>query len=759
MRLNQTKVFSKLIKLWEAVVLICAMAFLCSCGSFNAETEKNRTESADLANCVFEFKDLGINLFKNSDYLSLDYDKDGIYGLKSTNSEGHINYSLIRLRNGETRAEEILIGSGNTRFDYLTTDKNGYFYVLRTVYPDNMGLQNATDDYVYNGKGEKKLVKYSPSGDEVWAVELTKEDMSAYIKDMAYLKGTGILTYSAEGFSLYDEATGESQHIDMEYNGDIHKDRILLTAASGKVYTAETDSKWRYVIYEFDNKKLTLENKSYLPEDVSVGAKLYTGLTYEFYYTDDNGLYAFDIGDVSSKKICDFAESGFYADDTLLFCETSKGEFEIIAYYDSGNGRAFSMKKKDSQKDDKKVIKVGITQNDATVRQQVIEFNQENLQYNIKLIDYTDTSFSGFHSVYSRILEDIESGNGPDIMILNSYADLCDFTKKGYLEPLDDYLKNDTDIVAAQYLENITNALKQNDKQYSIMPYFTINTCVAAKDVIGDETVSLSNYRNLCNKHNIKPQNMMGNVYFEGVETLYATSGFDFINFDDKTCDFQNYNFLNLITLIREIKRADDNGGRNLSEDCYVEKKAMLLPYHISNFEDYRIIKDGYFDTEISFNGYPVRDDGISYIDPGMLLCINSKSENKEIAYRFIRYFLLDEYQYSVDWGFPVNMRALDSLMDKSTQAKYYIDETGKRVNTISTITIGSKKLLISPLSSNEAGEMRAFIYSLDTLQYRDPEIVSMISESVKPYYIGELTAEKASLHVQHRIEKYLSDK
>ena len=252
---------------------------------------------------------------------------------------------------------------------------------------------------------------------------------------------------------------------------------------------------------------------------------------------------------------------------------------------------------------------------------------------------------------------------------------------------------------------------------------------------------------------------MMGNVYFEGVDTLYSTSGFDFIDFENEVCDFQNYNFLNLITLIREIKRAEDAGVRTLNEDCYIEKKALLLPYHISNFEDFRIIQDGYFESEISFNGYPAKEGGISYIDPGMLLSISSKSENKEKAYEFIRFFLLDEYQYNIEWGFPVNKNALNAMMESSTEAKYYIDESGQRINTISTITIGSRKFLISPLSEEEAEKMKEFICSLDTLQYRDNEIVNMITESVRPYYTGEMTAEKASLYVQHRVEKYLSEK
>ena len=639
------------------------------------------------------------------------------------------------------------------------TDKNGNFYVLRTVYPYNPGLTNTREDNAYKGKGVKKIVKYSPSGDEIWAGDITDKDASSYIKDMAYVKGSGILTYSAEGFSIYDEMTGEGHPIEMEKKGDIHKDRKLITSEEGKVYVLETDSKWRYVLYEYDSKKKTLTKKTLIPEDAAVGAEFFTGLSYKFYYLKDNCLYGFNPGDKKSDKICDFPDSGFYADDILHLLETKEGEFQIIARFSSGSGGAFSMEKAENGNYGKKVITIGIFRDDNDIKEQVIKFNQENSEYNVRLFDYSNTSVSGYHSVYDRIVADLENGEAPDILILDSFAKLSRLSEKGYLEPLDEYIKNDDEISQINYLSNINKTLSENGAQYAVMPYFTINTCAASKDVFGGEAISLSNYRNLCNRHNIRAHNMMRNVYFEGVDTLYETSGFNFIDFDSGTCDFQNYNFINLITLIREIKRAEESNTKVLDENCYREKKAMLLPYNITCFQDYRIIRNGYFDSDIFFNGYPSAEGGISYIDPGILLTINSKCENKKEAFNFIKYFLMDEYQYSIDWGFPVNEGALMTLMEQSTTAKYYIDDSGKRVNTNSQITIGSKSIIISPLSYKEAEEMRAFIASLERLQYRDPEIIKMMAQSLSLYYGGEIAAEKAALIVQDKIEKYFEEK
>ncbi|SEL63602.1 ABC-type glycerol-3-phosphate transport system, substrate-binding protein [Butyrivibrio sp. ob235] len=748
---------SNLIKWGKAVVLLCTMAFLCSCANFGDDDDRAQKTGADVY--VYDFEDLGIELLKNNEYISLNYDSSGIYGLKKSNNDGHINYSFSRIKNGQTRAEEILIGSGNTRFDYLCTDNNDNFYVLRTIYPDKKGVDNINDDYEYSGKGEKKLVKYSPSGDQIWAAALTTQDAAGYIRDMAYVKEIGILTCSTEGLSLYDELTGEGKAIVSKDKGDIHGDRELLVSPDGTVYAVETDSSWKYIVYEFDTKKMNLGKKYNIPKEVPMGAKFFTGTDNDFYYIDKNCIYAFNKGDEKTRKICDLIDSAFYADNIVLLFEKSEDEYEIIADYNTASSRAFSMRKKDSQSDEKKSITIGITTSDSYVRQQVNIFNQENREYNIILTDYTENSLLGYHSAYGRLLEDMQKGKGPDILILSSYSDMCDLRSKGFLEPIDSYLRNDVEISSNKYIENIAGAIKENGKQFAIMPYFSINTCAASSEFLGDEAVSLSNYRNLCNKHNVKIQNVMGTMNFAGADILYETSGFDFIDIKEKTCDFQNYNFINLISLIREVKRAEDSDiYKPLDSNCYIENKSMLLPYVISSFEDYRIIRDGYFKSDIFFNGYPSIGGGISYIEPGMMLSINSRSEYKEKAYEFIRYFLLDEYQYSIEWGFPVYENALDLLMDKSTRARYYIDDSGKRVDTNSTITIGKREFVITPLTTSEASYMKEFICSLNKLQYRDPEIVSLISESVKPYYIGDITAEKASSLVQHRIEKYLKD-
>ncbi|WP_044915381.1 ABC transporter substrate-binding protein [Butyrivibrio sp. WCE2006] len=739
---------------------VSSMLFVCSCGSYENSilNTYDKAENGDnnAYEYVYEFNDISFNMSSNSEYTCVESNKDGIYGLKKTSSEGHTNYSFLSLKNDDTKPKETFIGSGNYDFEKVIMGSDGCFYVIRTFYPEKSAVQETGSDNSLSKTGTRRLVKYSSSGDELWKTFLLDSDKNANSRNIAYLKNKGILIYTKTGFSFYDENTGKGKFLEIEDKGNVHNDRILITGQDGKVFVFETDSEWNYVIYEFDVKKMTLKNKKDAPDGVYTSSYLFTGISYDFYYVDNECVYGFNFGDKSVDKICSFIDSGFYIDNTVMFNEISPGNFRIIASYNEDTGKIYSMTKKEKNTDDKTVITIGTAFTDENIKKRIIDFNQNNDKYMIKVKEYSEGGYSSYYSVYKSMNEDIESGNAPDILVLSSYSSIDSYISRGFLEPLDSYLKKDTEIQKNDYLDNITELQKRNGKTYMIIPFFSVDTCAVSKNHLDGTSVSLQNYRNLCNKHNIKIQYMLGDVHFEGIDDFYTTSGFDFIDFENNTCDFENYKFVNLLIYLREIKKLEDNKGPRIGQDSYRNENALLLPYFITSFEDYKIIKDGYFGEDIVFNGYPSIDGGSSYINPWMMFAISSSSKNKEIAWEFIRYFLLDEYQYSIDWGFPVNEKALDIMMDASCHEKYYIDENGHKIITKSKTTIGDRIYSIKSLNKKEATELKSFIIKINKLRHQDTELIGIISEVANHFYNEEITAERASTLIQHRVEEYL---
>ncbi len=736
-------------------VMVLSMTFSCACGKSGSTSQK-----VDLNTEIntYEFKDLGINISSDSEYSNFTFDKNGMYCLRMTKSDGHSTYSFSRVRNDEKKAEEILLESGNVNLECLTMGDEGCFYAIRTIYPDKIASLNTPDDNSYTGNGEKRLVKYSSSGDEIWAAALTDNDENSHILDIAYIKGKGIITYSQYGgYSLYDEDNGHVSLLKIKEEGNLHGDRRFFTSADGRVFVGETDGKWKYFLSELDQKKLTLGKKHYAPSDIANGSNLFPGITYDFYYLNNNYIYGFNVGDGSLKKICCFEDYGFYSDSTLLLYEYAQGTFRLVSNYGADTIKTTEISKRNTQSNVKEIITIGTAFTDEYVKKRIVDFNESSDEYFIKVKNYAEEGYTSYYSIYQAMNKDIEEGNAPDIMVLNSYASIDSYISEGLLEPLDAYIENDEDITDRKYLKNINSLLSRNGKQYMVMPSFKVATCAASNSLLEGKEITLSNYINHCNKHNIKLQNMMGTKTFDSAEDLYTACAFDFIDFENNTCNFKNYKFIDLLIFIRELKRAQEHNNQKIDDNCFRDKKALLQSCFITSFEDYRIIKDGYFSADVVFNGYPGKDRGLSYIDPGMLFGISSLSSNKEAAWEFIRYFLLDEYQYKIDWGFPVNEDAFNALMEKSEQDKYYIDDSGRKITTNSTVIIGDREITITPLNRNEAESFKTFICSIDRLRHQDTEIIKIISEAAKPYYNGEITAEKASSMIQHRVEKYLS--
>ena len=122
------------------------------------------------------------------------------------------------------------------------------------------------------------------------------------------------------------------------------------------------------------------------------------------------------------------------------------------------------------------------------------------------------------------------------------------------------------------------------------------------------------------------------------------TRNFDqFINYEKKTCDFKNNNFIQLVTDLKNLmgKNTASNNvsyGIDLKKDAYDSQKYLF--------------QDGYTDFYLlkykEFSGFRhfiplATPDGKVYIYPVTKFCISEQSANKELAWEFIKFLTLPE--------------------------------------------------------------------------------------------------------------------
>lgn len=615
---------------------------------------------------------------------------------------------------------------------------------------------------------ESTIVKLSPTGELIWEKPLTEEDAKGYVQSIRYVDGKGIITNCNGEFSLYDENTGEGKSICTRHEADAedYYYATLYKMMNGDLYLCEDSwgSDGKVALVKFNKEKLDFDEELSLPEGIYGGDSLQPGRAYDFYVNDNSEIRAFNIGDEKAELICDFTASDILVDYLNYVTDTPDGKLFIAINADDGTTSLAYLSKVDPKDvTEKETLTIGTIFIPNSIRQQVVKFNRTNDKYRIKIVDYSETDAGDNSDAYmdaaNQIGLDLTQGKAPDMLVIDYNMPADSYAEKGALEPLDPYFEADSEISASDFLENVMEATKVGDKMYSIIPSFNVQTCIAAKNKVNGTKVTLKNYKDICESNGIDPKLGMGTMTQDSAGQLYSTVGTQFVDFKNGSCSFDSQGFIDLLKFINDLPKDEDTEmDYEDSEAYYRENKALLMTYFISSFEDYQVLKKGYFGTEIEFNGFPSDDDAQSYISPYLQIAMNSDCKHKDVAWEFMKSFMTDEYQNKIEWSFPVKKTAMDALAAKAQEKPYYIDSKGKKVETSSTWSIGGIDVEIEELSKEETDELVNFVKSVNKTTLYEEKIVNIITEEADAYFEGQKTAEEVADIIQSRVSLYMSE-
>ncbi|WP_044914930.1 ABC transporter substrate-binding protein [Butyrivibrio sp. WCE2006] len=760
-----------------AIGMVCSMAFLSACGKKEGViTEGGDRPAKELdKDHVYSFEDIDIPTDKNSNVSKVCANKNGLFlSIYNYDAEaGDMKFYRFPYETGEM--EEVALGDKkNTSFDNMVCDDDGNIYAVEYIFNDEDTADEAADGEENEDYGssdtEYKLVKFSSDGKVVFEQPLTEEDSGSYVSSMAYAKGKGVLTCSESGVSLYDENTGEGKNIyKREAKENTYFDGNLFRTRNDDVYLIADEDGQGTTVSKLDPSSMTFaDTGEALPEDVYGGYGLYPGTSYDFYKYDSNGIYAFNIGDKKCTKICDFTASNALVEMVNFIGETPDGRLLIENSSIDGGVLSYLTKVDPSTVEDKEMITLGTVYMADQVRKQVVKFNKSSEKYKISIIDYADLveeendGDDDYSDTYmtgiNKLSLDITQGKAPDIILVDDSMPFESYAIKGALEPLDPYFEADDEITVTDYLPNVIEATKVKNHMYSVIPSFYVTTCVAAKDIIKDEVVTLDNYKDICESCGIDPEVGMGMLTRSDARQLYQTIGSTYVNYEDGTCSFDTDSFVKFLEFIKQLPESDENVDYEKYESYYRENKSLLKSYWLSSFEDYQVLKKGYFGKDIVFNGFPSTKDGKSYINPMLQIAMSSDCKNKQAVWEFMKSFLTDDYQKSIEWSFPVEKKAIDALAEKAQENPYYIDSNGKKVETTSVWSIGGTDVNIEALSKEETQTVVDFIESVTNSDGRDENIINIIDEEAAAFYEGQKSAEEVADIIQSRVSIYLSE-
>ena len=127
-------------------------------------------------------------------------------------------------------------------------------------------------------------------------------------------------------------------------------------------------------------------------------------------------------------------------------------------------------------------------------------------------------------------------------------------------------------------------------------------------------------------------------------------------------------------------------------------------------------------------------------------------------AWEFVRYYLTDEYQDSLEWGLPVSKKAFDAKAKDALTKSYYTDENGNKVEYDDTIDINGESIVVEPLNQAQIDQIVEMMTSTTKAVYFNNDIQNIISEDTAAFYEGQKSAEEVAKIIQSRAQLFVDE-
>lgn len=637
----------------------------------------------------------------------------------------------------------------------FTVDSEGNIYSLIYQYATYEG--DDTTDKIY-------LECYAPDGTENWKIHLNENlaegeyfyASSIYCNDM-----NQIILDSSRGIEVYDSQGNPIKMIEKPNTNECR----LVRIRDGKFALLSADGSAAGI------QSLDIQSGAF-GEKTSLSFNYYryqimNGLHYDIYLSDDYGVYGYNIGDTEITKVMDYISSDFSSN--YLYQTSFIDENTFVAYYYSDGGVTLSKFTKVAPEDvvEKTELILGCYYLDYNVKKKLVEFNKNNTEYRINIMDYSmyDT-MDDYTQGLTRLNADIISGNVPDIMLLSNQMPVESYIAKGVFADLNQFFENDTEIEKEDLLPNILDALSSEDGLYRIAPSFAVTTFVAKVADVGEEPGwTMDEALALLES---KPEGTQLLSEVTASNFMYYTMwicGEQYVDWNTGECYFDSEGFMKTLeyanTLPREIDYTaimDDETYWQEMETQYRDGKTILSLQYLSSFRDYSYAKQATFGEDITLIGFPVDEGYGAGLNISTTMAISALSKNQDVAWKFVKSFLTEEYQESLDYDFPVRISSLQKLEERAWEKPYTIDENGNKQEYEDYFYVNGMDVPVVPLTKEETGEFVEYLKSLDKLCIYNEDLNNIITEETESYFAGQKSAEEVAGIIQSRAKIYVSE-
>ena len=679
-------------------------------------------------------------------------------------------------------------GADLRKYDLGKTDESGESYIGNVYVLDGeiWFVENkwSWDEATQTSSSQYWLHQSDKDGGEKNVIDMTEYTRTADgdngINSLLAADGTIYVLSGKRVITVRDGKVDKAY--DISINGWLNS---MFTDRSGNVWIIyyEDGGQGGTRCRKFDKNTGSLTDEANLPALVSNNIYSATsGPDHDVYFYTNTGFFGYDMGAADAVEICNWMNSDISANYISGASALSDGRLfvapEVWSQLNGGTGDSvdafYLMTSRPDEKNvEKYILTFGCVYLDGSVRSAISQFNRQSDEYRITVKDYSVyQSDDDWRAGYTRLNQDIISGNSPDIIYITDQMPYSSYAAKGVFADLNPYIDKDEEIEREDYLENILNSTSINGKLYSIIPTFTVSTlaCKASlvKKALGTDQVTGINMEEFNKIIAQLPDARVFATYNreEFLNTITASLPEMYIDQDTGKCSFDSPDFISMLEFIKsmpeksvydEIDYDDyDESVWNDIEMMYINDEAIFNFGYIGQYSSYWQSKMGQFGGDMMYVGFPCASKDGARINAGMELAIGGTSKFKDQAWDFVKYFLKDEYQESMNWQIPLKKSALEKLADaalnppKEGDEDYYYGQN--------TYWLGGQEIEIGVIDKAAVDYVNSYIASIGKYYRSDESIQSIITEETDAFFKGVKTAEECAKLIQNRVQTYVSE-
>ncbi len=603
------------------------------------------------------------------------------------------------------------------------------------------------------------IVKIDKDGNEIMKEDISQYILSdgyGYIQNMEIDKDGRIAVVNSESKILVFDKEGK---YDFEIENTDYVELIGLDGA-GNVLSGSWGE--TYVVKPIDMAAKQLgEPYENFPE-LEGGYKTFPTEDGNTICSTGNKMYLYNAKSKSSEEILDWLEVDIDSNDIATVTILDDGR--IFAVHNDFSTETVKSqmvlltKVKKSEVGEKKELTLATMYLSEAVKSAVIKFNKNSDKYRINVVEYCN---SNYEEGIAKFNSDLASGKNFDLVDV-SYSSIKAYEKKGIFEDLYPYIQA-CGINLDDYFDNVIKAYETDGKLYALVSGFMLQCVVGYEDMLGSEPTWT--FTEMLDTYKAQKEDMEFMRYASTGYILSSLGGLlieDLIDWEKGECHFNSEEFIELLEFTKDFPvdfdyEIEETESENVS---LRNRNTFLRLTSIAEASDIQVCNT-IFNGENVYKGMPTNSGSGVVVSPiNAMFAISAKSENKDAAWEFIKYFISEDYQENeIKWEIPVLKSAFDKRMEKAMTPTYYTDENGQQQEEI-VVSYGDDDLNIDiyAATQEDVDTLRNLIERVDRAYIQDEKVFEIVNEEASVFFNGQKSAKEVADIIQSRVSIYVNE-